>query len=338
MSEYCPGADLDLQGNGGGLDTSLPPRFVWHITWDALKADGSQPAFSAVDNYLQGVAYCPHIMWNPFTGYIKQYYPASQSARALAAWNGDGAVCVQVEVFFTPGCVVDGVRYDTVADTPLKGWDTLLAWADSLGVPRVWPMGAPQWKDNSRNPDVWNNQGGHYGHCNVPDNTHTDPGPMPALTGIITQSATITPEDFMATLTDQEKAWMFDVLTSLADNAATKKDVAALPLAVVTAQVPHKDAVTGKDDGTTTSLATMAGYSDFQHTATRTSLPPAVLNQAFTLPGGTVTNLAGILAAINAKPAAAGGTAMVASDPTVIADAVVNAIVTNVGIKTTITK
>jgi hypothetical protein len=193
MSEYCPGAVQVPQAGGGGLDISLPPRAVWHITWDALRADGSQPEFSAVANYLQNQAYCPHIMWNPFTGYMEQYYPASQSARALAAWNQDGAACVQIETFFTPGCVVDGVRYDTVADTPLKGFDTLLRWLDGLGIPRVWPMGPPQWQGNSRDPGVWNANGGHYGHCNVPDNTHTDPGPMPGLARIITQSAEVAP-------------------------------------------------------------------------------------------------------------------------------------------------
>lgn len=302
-----PGAVQVPQPGGVTLDTSLPPRFVWHITWDALQPDGSQPAFSAVANYLQGKEYCPHIMWNPFTGYMEQYYPANVGSRALAYNDQDGGACVQVEVFFSPGCVVNGVKYATVADTPLIGFEDLLAWGDSLGVPRAWPMGAPQWSGNARDVDIWNNNAGHYGHCHSPGDTHTDPGPMPALTGTINpQSASITPvqEDFMATLTDDEKAWMFAVLTSLANNAATKNDIAALPQAVVTAQVPHKDAVTGKDDGQTTSLATMAGFSDFQHTATRGNVPAAVLNQKFTLPDGTATNLAGILGAINAKPTA----------------------------------
>jgi hypothetical protein len=320
MSDYCPGAVLDLQGNGGGLDTSLPPRFVWHITWDALKPDGSQPQFSAVDNYLQNVGYCPHIMWNPFTGYIKQYYPASQSARALAAWNGDGEVCVQIEVFFTPGCVVNGVRYDTVADTPLKGFGTLLAWADSLGVPRVWPMGAPGWTGNSRDASVWNGNAGHYGHCNVPDNTHTDPGPMPSLTGISTQSTTITPmEDDMPSLQEIAQAvWGY----RNGDDRDAYQRLRDLPGDVMNTPVPYRDPVTGEDTGHTTSLATVAGFTDFNHVATRTALPAAVLNQTFTLPDGTVTNLAGILAAIHAAPAGVGATAT--TDP----QAVVRALAT----------
>jgi hypothetical protein len=130
-------------------------------------------------------------MWNPFTGYMEQYYPASEGSRALMYNDQDGAVCIQVEVFFTPGCVVDGVTYQTVADTPLKGWAELLDWADSLGVPRVWPMGAPQWAGNSRDVATWNGNAGHYGHCNSPGDTHTDPGPMPSLGAISVQSADI---------------------------------------------------------------------------------------------------------------------------------------------------
>lgn len=220
MSNYCPGAVQVPQAGGGGLDTSLPPRAVWHITWDALKPDGSQPQFSAVANYLKNQGYCPHIMWNPFTGYIEQYYPASQSARALSAWNGDGAACVQIEVFFTPGCVVDGVKYNTVAETPLKGFDQILDWLDGLGIPRTWPLGSPQWQGNSRDSNTWNSKGGHYGHCNVPDNTHTDPGPMPGLgtPGTLTaQSATITPakeEGFLMALTDKQQDDIYWMLCS----------------------------------------------------------------------------------------------------------------------------
>ena len=82
-----------------------------------------------------------------------------------------------------------------MADTPLVGFDVLLGWMDSLGIPRTWPLGPPQWQGNSRDSDIWNAQGGHYGHCNVPDNTHTDPGPMPDITKftISTQGATIKP-------------------------------------------------------------------------------------------------------------------------------------------------
>ena len=102
MSDYMPGAVQSPQPGGVTLDTSLPPRFVWHITWDKLDANGNQPAFSAVANYLKNVGYCPHIMWNPFTGEMEQYYPASVGSRALAYNDQDGAACVQVEILLHP--------------------------------------------------------------------------------------------------------------------------------------------------------------------------------------------------------------------------------------------
>ena len=95
--------------------------------------------------------------------------------------------------------------------------------------------------------------------------------------------------------------------------------------AVLGRPVPYKDPVTGADTGQTTSLGTVAGFTDFQHNATRASVPAAVLNLSFTLPDGTVTNLAGILSAINAKPVTA-GTVVNATDPQTIADAVLSGI------------
>lgn len=306
MSDYMPGAVQVPQPGGVTLDTSLPPRFVWHITWDALQPDGSQPDFGAVANYLQGKEWCPHIMWNPFTGYMEQYYPASQGSRALEFNDGDGAACVQVEIFFTPGCVVNGVKYATVADTPLVGWADLLAWADSLGVPRTWPMGAPQWSGNSRDVGIWNGNAGHYGHCNSPGDTHTDPGPMPSLTGdTINPQSTPSQEDPLAVLSDQDKINLFNALSRIDQAFVNPPDsfVKAVAKQVHTYIVPHFDPATGKDDGHGTTLATMVGYSDLQHTATRSTVPPAVLNQQFPLSDGTKTNLPGILDQIHAKPA-----------------------------------
>ena len=96
--------------------------------------------------------------------------------------------------------------------------------------------------------------------------------PEPLFAGSLSYaSESITPvqEDDMATVPQDEWEWAKQVLTALSDNAATKKDLAGVPQAVVTAQVPYKDPVTGNDTGQTTSLATMAGFADFQATATR---------------------------------------------------------------------
>lgn len=177
---WMPGAAREPQSGGVTLNTSLPPRATWHITWDAV-VSGVQPPMGNVSSYLKRAAYCPHLMWNPFTGEIVQYYPANVGGRALNLWNEDGAVNIQIEVYFSPGVINSGRAYNTVAETPAKGYDKILAWLDTFGIPRVWPMGAPQWQGNSRDVNIWNTKAGHYGHCNVPGNTHTDPGPMPYL-------------------------------------------------------------------------------------------------------------------------------------------------------------
>lgn len=182
MSDWMPGARVSPQSGGVTLDRSLPPRALWHITWDQL-VNGIQPARANVSTFLKNMGYCPHLMWDPFTGDIEQYYPASVGGRALKYNNQDGQVHIQIEIFFTPGCIVNGKTYNTVAETPCVNLDKILAWLDGFGIPRVWPMGAPKWgPDNSRDIPTWNNNAGHYGHCNSPGDDHTDPGPMPDIT------------------------------------------------------------------------------------------------------------------------------------------------------------
>ena len=59
----------------------------------------------------------------------------------------------------------------------------LCRWIESThDVPRTWPAGPPRPARNgqdpgghNRNPEIWDNEGGHYGHCHVPENTHWDP-------------------------------------------------------------------------------------------------------------------------------------------------------------------
>jgi len=181
---WMPGAERRPEGNGGSM-VGGPPRAVWHITWDQLGPGGKMPSFDAIAGYLQRVNYCPHLMWDPWTGRIVQFYPADQSARALAnraggvETNRQGSRCIQVEVFFSPGAVRDGRTYKTVADTPCKGLPEIVAWMRGLGIPDRWPLGWPTWDRNSRSASTWQTTGGHYGHCHVPENDHTDPGPMP---------------------------------------------------------------------------------------------------------------------------------------------------------------
>lgn len=203
MTDWMPGATRLGTGKGGTL-VKGPARCTWHITYDALNP---RPTFLGVMDYLISKRYEPTLGWDPLTGKIVQFLPASQSARALKNAAGGvetnrlGSVHVQIEAFFTPGMVVNDVKYDQLTDTPMVGLPEILAWLDGLGIPRVWttPRG-------SRSLSDWLNKAGHRAHYNVPENDHTDivgadtrrllmldhPAPAPTPTGdIVPDKATL---------------------------------------------------------------------------------------------------------------------------------------------------
>jgi hypothetical protein len=96
--------------------------------------------------------------------------------------NRTGRYCVQIETVFTAGETVNGKKYATVRDTPCKNLDKIMAWLRSLGIPDTWPGGAPTgFTRDTVSLDAWTKLGGHYGHNQVPGNSHVDPGPMPNL-------------------------------------------------------------------------------------------------------------------------------------------------------------
>lgn len=197
-----PGAEqhpLDaapMAGDGGA-------RVIWHITWDR-NATAAAPAdllpFDNLAGYFAGGGRgsAPHILWDPFTGRTAQFFPATSRSKSVinapggVETNRKGNVCIQVEVLFFPYCRVDGKVYATLRDTPCVGLDRLVAWLRSWGVPDVWPMGEPTWSSR-RDAAAWNSRSGHYGHSQVPENDHTDPGPMPNLFGTTAPAPTPAP-------------------------------------------------------------------------------------------------------------------------------------------------
>lgn len=199
---WVPGAVRKPQPLAVTLDTTLPPRATWHITSD-VDPGKLQPPFVNVARYLTSVNYCPHLMWDPFTGYMEQYYPANVGSRALAAWNQDGRYNFQIEVLFSAGAIRDGKRYEVVGDTPLKNFHVIMTFLDQLGIPRTWPMGPPPrlHSNSPRTVSIWNTQAGHYGHVHVPNNDHTDPGIFPPLTGGKASPPVVTPQTNLTPLT-----------------------------------------------------------------------------------------------------------------------------------------
>ncbi|MFF7142227.1 peptidoglycan-binding protein [Streptomyces nodosus] len=180
---WMPGAARHPLGNTAAMNSG-PARAVWHITSNARDW-----TFTNELGWFTGggTDVAPHLLWDPFTGEIAQFFPADSRALALqnagtVKTNRTGAYCIQIETVFTAGETVDGKRYATVRDTPCKDLDRIMAWLRSLGIPDVWPGGAPTaFARDTVSMDTWLNRGGHYGHHQIPGNTHVDPGPMPDL-------------------------------------------------------------------------------------------------------------------------------------------------------------
>jgi hypothetical protein len=164
--------------NGG------PARAVWHITSNA-----TDWTFKNELGWFTGggADVAPHLLWEPFTGELAQMFPADSRSLSLqnagtVRTNRTGKYCIQIETVFTANETVGGKRYATVRDTPCKGLDHIMTWLRSLGIPDAWPGGAPTgFVRDTVSLDAWTKFGGHYGHNQIPGNSHVDPGPMPDL-------------------------------------------------------------------------------------------------------------------------------------------------------------
>jgi len=191
---WMPGATrLDI-GDHAPTDGG-PAKAIAHITWDR-NATAAKPAdlvsYTNLRSYFAGggAGVAPHILWDPFEGHFTQFVPANSRSKSLVDQAGGtrtnraGSVVIQIEALFFPYCRVGDKVYAKLADTPCKGWADLQAWVHSWGVPNTWPMGRPTDFTPHRSESVWEKQGGWYGHSQVPENTHQDPGSWPAFVGV----------------------------------------------------------------------------------------------------------------------------------------------------------
>lgn len=196
---WMPGAThLDV-GDHAPTDGG-PAKVISHVTWDR-NATAAKPAplvpYENLADYFgrnaAGKAAAPHVLWDPFTGRLTQFVPANSRSKSLVDTAGGtrtnraGSVVIQVEALFFPYCQVGGKTYARLVDTPCLGWDRLHAWVRSWGVPDVWPMGRPVDFASHRNEAVWESTAGWYGHSQVPENDHQDPGSWPAFPAIVTE-------------------------------------------------------------------------------------------------------------------------------------------------------
>ncbi|AAR29740.1 hypothetical protein VWBp52 [Streptomyces phage VWB] len=188
---WMPGATrLDI-GDHSPTDGG-PAKAIPHITWDR-NATAANPAplvpYETLVQYFgrnpAGMKAAPHVLWDPFTGRVTQFVPATSRSKSLADGPGGtrtnraGRVVLQIEALFFPYCVVGGRTYARLVDTPCKGWPELLAWIRSWGVPDRWPNGRPE--NCTRNAKNWETEAGWFPHAAVPENDHGDPLSWPAF-------------------------------------------------------------------------------------------------------------------------------------------------------------
>jgi hypothetical protein len=157
-------------------------RAVWHTTETAAGT------LDAVVKGYERTGSWPHATWDPSTGRVKQHYSAEIGARALR--NPPGGIetnslgALQVEVI--------GFARSPFTGGPMRGVTPILDWLRANGVPDHWPAGQPlAYGPDERRPgvvpaayglgngtrklSVWT-QPGHFGHSQVPENDHGDPG------------------------------------------------------------------------------------------------------------------------------------------------------------------
>ncbi|MGP9022515.1 peptidoglycan-binding domain-containing protein [Streptomyces sp. BR1] len=193
---WLPGAQRIDVGDHAPTDSGYPAKAIAHITWDK-NASASNPQDQVPYANLQdwfgrnpdGKSSAPHLLWSPFTGALTQFFPANSRSKSLVDLPGGtrtnraGSVVIQIEAHFFPYCRVSGTVYARLVDTPCAGWAGLNAWVRSWGVADTWPMGRPVDFSSHRDEHVWETRGGWYGHSQVPENDHEDPGSWPWFIG-----------------------------------------------------------------------------------------------------------------------------------------------------------
>jgi N-acetylmuramoyl-L-alanine amidase len=167
----CPFAiHKPISGPSGGYKSG-PVRIVHHTT-EGASASTAMAAYAAKRAD-------PHFTVDRTN--IYQHIDTGTGARALR--NGPGGIetnrlsAVQIEVVGFAGKPKSKATLANVA--------RLCRWIEAThGVPRVWPAGLPKpatamGKDpggHNRSASTWLANGGHYGHSQVPENVHWDPG------------------------------------------------------------------------------------------------------------------------------------------------------------------
>jgi len=166
----CPFATwMPLSGPVGSF-VGGPYRIVHHTT-EGGSASGAFQAFRAHRSD-------PHFTVDDHAVY--QHIDTSLAARALR--NLDGGV--QTNRYSALQIELVGLAGQAKSRRSLENVARLCRWLERThAIPKTWPNGLPKPAKNGRDPGGhnrnaanWNAKGGHYGHSQVPENIHWDPG------------------------------------------------------------------------------------------------------------------------------------------------------------------
>lgn len=204
-------------GSHPGTMEGGKPKVTWHVT--VCPSGGGY--FDAMHRVLVSKESEPHILYDPLTDRLGQYFPLDTSARALSndgdrRTNGSGSVNIQIEVVAMPD---DFTRYWK----PGPNYRALLRAIRSWGVPDAWPGGNPY----GRPARTWATyvKAGHFGHVHVPGNDHYDPQVKDGALLFIPE------EDFLSALSEAEQRNLYNrVMGGIpAGSAVGRVDAAGKP-------------------------------------------------------------------------------------------------------------
>lgn len=178
---YPKATRQDRSGAYPGSSQSQVGIIVLHTTESTGKAGYS------------GGATAPHLEYHPGTRTWRQFFPFTETSRALANQSGgvqtnreDNGV-VQVELCGTSGwSKVAKPSWPSVTDPLILGdiahflaW-MHAEWGTPLSTPRdPWPAWNSYKASNRLSNSAWSSLRGIVGHSMVPENDHTDPGAFP---------------------------------------------------------------------------------------------------------------------------------------------------------------
>jgi len=169
----CPFAVWKPITGSSGANTGGPFKFVHHTTED----HSAQDPFAA----FRANRSDHHFTVDAMT--IYQRIDTDQAARALRKAPGN----VQTNRVSTVQIEIVGFAHRPKTMATPKNVQKLCNWIESVhDVPKVWPNGPPKPAVNghdpgghNRNATNWDIKGGHYGHSQVPENTHWAPAILP---------------------------------------------------------------------------------------------------------------------------------------------------------------